>query len=161
MICLQSPIVLKYRLIKWRNELLGHPIFSAGMLQFSTGLSATFWLVSLLHIFVCVVNDLSLSRIPLSGLFAVHFIAEMSDVESVVEKSKPKDPPVNPKPQSSELVDEVFSLFKGYLNTKLEAQAKLIKGQSKIQKSASEFKFKGNRKQFEFNAKLTKFSLQN
>ena len=82
-------------------------------------------------------------------------------MESVVEKSKLKDPPVNSKHQSSELVDEVFSLFKGYLNTKLKAQGKLIKGQSKIQKSASEFKFKGNRKQFEFNAKLTKFSLQN
>ena len=78
----------------------------------------------------------------------------MSHVESVVEESKPKDPSANPKPQSSELVDEVFSLFKGYLNTKLEAQGKLIEGQSKIQ-SASEFKFKGNRKQFEFiNAKL-------
>ena len=78
----------------------------------------------------------------------------MSDVESVVEESKPKDPSANPKPQSSELVDEVFSLFKGCLNTKLEAQGKLIEGQSKIQKSASEFKFKGNGKQFEFNAKL-------
>ena len=73
---------------------------------------------------------------------------------SVVEESKPKDPSANPKPQSSELVDEVFSLFKGYLNTKLEAQGKLKEGQSKIQKSASEFRFKGNRKQFEFNAKL-------
>ena len=79
----------------------------------------------------------------------------MSPVESVVEESKPNDASANPKPQSSELVDEVFSLFKGYLNTKLEAQGKLIEGQSKIQKSASEFKFKGNRKQFEFiNAKL-------
>ena len=78
----------------------------------------------------------------------------MSDLESVVEESKPKDPSANPKPQSSELVDEVFSLFKGYLNTKLEAQAKLIEGQSKIQRSSSEFKFKGNRKQFEVNTKL-------
>ena len=55
-------------------------------------------------------------------------------------------------PREKEL--RVFSLFKGYLNTKLEAQGKLKEGQSKIQKSASEFKFKGNRKQFEFNAKL-------
>ena len=78
----------------------------------------------------------------------------MSDLESVVEESKPKDPSANPKPQSSELFDEVFLLFKGYLNTKLEAQAKLIEGQSKIQTSTSEFKFKGKRKQFEVNAKL-------
>ena len=78
----------------------------------------------------------------------------MSDAESVVEESKPKDPSENPKPQSSELVDEVFSLFKGYLETKLEAQGKLFEGQSKIQRSASEFKFKGNRKLFQVNAKL-------
>ena len=32
-------------------------------------------------------------------------------MESVVEESKPKDPSANPKPQSSELVAEVFSLF--------------------------------------------------
>ena len=130
-------------------------VFSSGMLQFSTGLSATFWLVPLHRKFVRVECVLSLSRISLSGEFTVGFTAEMSDVESVVEESKPKDPSANPKPQSSELVDEVFSLFKGYLNTKLEAQGKLIEGQSKIQKSASEFKFKGNGKQFEFiNAKL-------
>ena len=77
----------------------------------------------------------------------------MSDAESVVEESKPKDPSANPKPQSSELVDEELSLFKGYLETKLEAQGKLFEGQSKIQRSASEFKF-SNRKQFEVNAKL-------
>ena len=38
--------------------------------------------------------------------------------QSVEEELKPKDPSANPKPQSLELVDEVFSLFKGYLNTK-------------------------------------------
>ena len=130
-------------------------VFSAGMLQFFTGLSATFRLRPLHRKFVRVECVLSLSRISLFGEFTVGFTAEMSDVESVVEESKAKDPSANPKPQSSELVDEVFSLFKGYLNTKLEAQGKLIQGQSKIQKSASEFKFRGNRKQFEFiNAKL-------
>ena len=99
-------------------------------------------------------HSFSLSRIPVSDVFTVRFIAEMSDLESVVEELKPKDPSANLKPQSSELVDEVFSLFKGYLNTKLEAQAKIIEGQSKIQRSTSEFKFKGNRKQFEVNTKL-------
>ena len=87
-------------------------------------------------------------------------MAEMSDAESVVEQSKPKDPSANPKPQSSELVYEVFSSFKGYLNTQLEAQGKLIEAQSKILRSASEFKFKGNRKQFEFNAKLESLKLE-
>ena len=128
-------------------------VFSAGMLQFSTGLSATFWLVPLHRKFVRVECVLSLSRISLFGEFTVGFTAEMSDVESVVEESKPKDPSANPKPQSSELVDEELSLFKGYLETELEAQGKLFEGQSKIQRSASEFKF-SNRKQFEVNAKL-------
>ena len=69
-------------------------------------------------------HSFSLSRIPVSDVFTVRFIAEMSDLESVVEELKPKDPSANLKPQSSELVDEVFSLFKRYLNTKLEAQEK-------------------------------------
>ena len=105
------------------------------------------------HKLVRVECALSLSRIPLSDAFTVRFIAEMSDAESVVEESKPKDPSANSKPQSSELVDEELSLFKGHLETKLEAQGKLLEGQSKIQRSASEFKF-SNRKQFEVNAKL-------
>ena len=82
------------------------------------------------------------------------FFAEMSDTEPVAEGTKEKDPSANHKPQSSELVDEVFSLFKGYLNTPFEAQGNLIEDQSKIERSASVFKFKGNRKQFEVNAKL-------
>ena len=61
----------------------------------------------------------------------------------------------------SELVDEVSSLFKRYLNTTLGAQGKLIEGQSKIQRSSYAFKFKDNRNQFEVNAKLGKSSLQN
>ena len=87
-------------------------------------------------------------------MFALVLLAVTSDSESNVERRKEKETPENPKPQSSELMDEVFSLFKGYLNTQLEAQGKLIEDQSEIERSASEFKFKGNRKQFEVNAKL-------
>ena len=47
-----------------------------------------------------------------------------------------------------------MKFFKGYLNTQLKAQGKLIGDQSKIERSVSEFKFKGNRKQFKVNAKL-------
>ena len=65
-----------------------------------------------------------------------------------------KEPLAESKPQNPGLVDKVFSLFKGYLNNKLEEKEKLIEGQSKIQRSALEFKFKGNRKQSEVNAKL-------
>ena len=43
-------------------------VFSAGMFQFSTVLSGTFWLVNLHHKFVRVECILSLSRIPLSDL---------------------------------------------------------------------------------------------
>ena len=100
-------------------------VFSAGMLQFSTGLSGTFLLVNLHHKLVRVECALSLSHSHSSfRRAAVRFIAEMSDAESVVEESKPKDPSANPKPQSSELVDEELSLFKGYLETKLEAQTR-------------------------------------
>ena len=81
-------------------------------------------MVNLHHTLVRVECAFSLSRIPLSDAFTVRFIAEMSDAESVVEESKPKDPSANPKPQSSELVDEELSLFKGYLETKLEAQTR-------------------------------------
>ena len=74
-------------------------------------------------------------------------VAVMSDSESIVEETKGDETPEIPKPQSSELVDEVFPLLKGYLNTQLDAKGKLIEIQSKIERSASEFKFKGNRKQ--------------
>ena len=74
--------------------------------------------------------------------------------ESKVEGMKEKETPENRKPQSSELMDKVFSLFKGYLNTQQQAMGKLIEDQLKIERPTSEFKFKGNRKQFEVNAKL-------
>ena len=50
----------------------------------------------------------------------------MSDTEPVAEGTKEKDPSANPKPPSSELVDKVFSLFRGYLNTQREVQGKLM-----------------------------------
>ena len=82
---------------------------------------------------------LSLSRVPVSDVFAVRFSRCDSDSESNVQGTKEKEIPENPKPQSSELVDEVFSLFKGYLNTQLEAQGKLIEDHFKIEGSGSEF----------------------
>ena len=53
-----------------------------------------------------------------------------------------------------QLVDQVFSLFKGYLSSQLEEKSKQLEGKSKIDKEASELKFKGNRKQFELNSQL-------
>ena len=52
------------------------------------------------------------------------------------------------------LVDQVFSLFKTYLASQLEEKSKQLEGKSKVVKEAAEFKFKGNRKQFELNAQL-------
>ena len=57
--------------------------------------------------------------------------------------------------QNTQLVEEVFSMFKGYLASQLEVKDKHIEEKSKISKDASELKFKGNRKQFELNANLS------
>ena len=54
-----------------------------------------------------------------------------------------------------QLVDQVFSLFKGYLSSRqLEEKSKQLERKSKIDKEASELKFIGNRKQFELNFQL-------
>ena len=54
----------------------------------------------------------------------------------------------------SELVDEVFALFKGYLTSQLEEKGKQFEGSAKSDKGAADIKFKGNRKQFEVNLRL-------
>ena len=49
------------------------------------------------------------------------------------------------------LVDQVFSVFKTWHPNE---KSKQLEGKSKVVKEAAEFKFKGNRKQFELNAQL-------
>jgi urocanate hydratase len=56
--------------------------------------------------------------------------------------------------QNTALVDEVISMFKGYLSSKLEEKGKQCQAKASIEKQTTEFKFKGNRKQFEFNAQV-------
>ena len=56
--------------------------------------------------------------------------------------------------QNPPLADQVFSLFKTYLASQLEEKSKQLEGKSKVVKEAAEFKFKGDRKQFELNAPL-------
>jgi len=51
----------------------------------------------------------------------------------------------------SELVDEAFSLFKGYLTSRLEEKGKQFERSAKSDKEAADIKYKGNRKQFEVN----------
>ena len=53
-----------------------------------------------------------------------------------------------------QLAEQVFWLFKDYLNSQLEAKDKQLQVQANIEKQATEFDFKGNRKQFELNSKL-------
>ena len=67
----------------------------------------------------------------------------------VVENSSSRQEQSNPP-----LVDQVFSLFKTYLASQLDEKSKQLEGKSKVVKEAAEFKFKGNRKQFELNAQL-------
>ena len=55
---------------------------------------------------------------------------------------------------NSELVDEVFSLFKGYLTSQLQEKGKEFERSAKSDKEAADIKYKGNRKQFEVNARL-------
>ena len=67
----------------------------------------------------------------------------------VAENSSSQQEQSNPP-----LVDQVFSLFKTYLASQLDEKSKQLEGKSKVVKEAAEFKFKGNRKQFELNAQL-------
>ena len=57
----------------------------------------------------------------------------------------------NPSPQ---MVEQVFSMFKGYLSSQLDTKGKQLEVKSKLDKEAADLKFKGNRKQFEFNSQL-------
>lgn len=52
------------------------------------------------------------------------------------------------------VVNQVFSLFKDYLENKLETKTKEIEQRNKIDKDMVQLKFKGNQKQFELNASL-------
>ena len=56
---------------------------------------------------------------------------------------------------NSTAIDQVFSMFKDYLEKKLEDKGKQIEQKSKIEKEVVQLKHKaGNCKQFELNAKL-------
>ena len=55
---------------------------------------------------------------------------------------------------NSAAVDQVFSMFKNFLEKKLEDKGKQIEQRSKLDKEVVQLKFKGNQKQFELNAEL-------
>ena len=56
--------------------------------------------------------------------------------------------------QSNSTVQEVFSMFKSYLEDKIEEKSKQIESKGKAEKDVIKLKFKGNQKQYEINAKL-------
>ena len=55
---------------------------------------------------------------------------------------------------NSELVHQVFGLFKTYLTSQLDENGKQLKSQSKVEKEVCELKSRGNGKQFGFNASV-------
>ncbi|CAH3178636.1 unnamed protein product [Porites evermanni] len=54
----------------------------------------------------------------------------------------------------SPMVNEVFSMFKTYLESKLDEKTKQLESKSKLDKQVARMKFKGNQKQFELNAQI-------
>jgi len=55
---------------------------------------------------------------------------------------------------NSAAVDQVFHMFKDFLEKKLEDKGKQIEQRSKLDKEVVQLKFKGSQKQFELNAEL-------
>ena len=55
------------------------------------------------------------------------------------------------------VVDQVFSLFKDYLQNQLETKTKEIEQKSKIDKEVVRLKYRGNQKQFELNAAIDSY----
>lgn len=54
----------------------------------------------------------------------------------------------------SPMVNEVFSMFKTYLESKLDEKTKQLELKSKLDKQLTQMKFKGIQKQFELNAQI-------
>ena len=55
------------------------------------------------------------------------------------------------------VVDQVFSLFKDYLQNQLETKTKEFEQKSKIDKEVVRLKYRGNQKQFELNAAIDSY----
>ena len=64
---------------------------------------------------------------------------------SVPGTSNPGDAPV---------INKVFSMFKSYLEVKLDEKSKQIESKLKVDKQVTRMKFKGNQKRFEYNAQI-------
>ena len=60
----------------------------------------------------------------------------------------------SPSEANPKLVQQVFGLFKTYLNQKIDEKGRQIEAKSKIEEESVQLKFKGNRKEFQLNAQL-------
>ena len=75
----------------------------------------------------------------------------MSDQEAQEEGGSSKMVNDNPAPDG---VQQVFSMFKSYLEERFEQKGKEFEHKTKTEKDIVQLKFKGNQKQFELNAQL-------
>ena len=57
-------------------------------------------------------------------------------------------------PGDSPVINEVFSMFKSYLELKLDEKSKEIESKSNVDKQVTLVKFKGNERHFERNAQI-------
>ena len=57
-------------------------------------------------------------------------------------------------PRDLLVINEVFSIFKSYLEVKLDEKSKEIELKSKVDKQVTLMKFKGNQRKFEHNAQI-------
>lgn len=76
----------------------------------------------------------------------------MNDNETSVRDSPPRQG--TDERSDSPVVREVFSMFKSYLEDKLEEKGKQLDSKSRTEKQVAVMKYKGNQKQFEHNARL-------
>lgn len=93
---------------------------------------------------------------------SIAFVLTMTDTEEgKLKKTKSKTvgtgSEVGESSRSSQdhsQVEEVFHLFKSYLQDKLEEKDKQIDKKNQIEKQVTQLRFKGNQKQYEFNAQI-------
>ena len=86
---------------------------------------------------------------PVAGTSQSEFNRNPTTAESSRRSNQTRSPTAE-----SPIVQDVFNMFKSYLEVKLEERGKQIEGKSETDKQVGQLRFKGNERQFEHNAKL-------
>ena len=68
--------------------------------------------------------------------------------------------PPNEDQRRTQLVEDVFSMFKRQLSSQLEVKGKSTENEAKMLQEANDLRFKGNRKQYEMNAHIHQLHIQ-